>query len=683
MRKNELKVADTTAAEKSQKGAAYGFEFWIPVVLLIVVTASVYSPVVTQQFSHWDDPKHIKAIWKPGWERAWSIVTDFRLEYTGVAYYTPIHFLSLMAEQAAAGSDLAPQAWVSKLMNVVYHIAITLLLFALLRTTGIERRSAFIAALVFAIHPVQVGTVAWVAERKNLLAALFYLSAMLTYLSYAKTGRKASFVLVLLFFTMGLMSKPAVVTLPVALAAWLLLVPDRTRRESGGYVLIGIMCVLAFAWGLYTISTEVSYSGMLPTWPYRPLVAAGAIWFYLGKFVFPYELVVVYPKWDVVGQWGRFLLPFLALAVAAVLGVKYRKRLDPVLLWGLSLFVINVLPVAGFVSFGHLGHSYVADHFLYLPMMGLALVVGRGLEVLFREIRDRPTARSGLITACYAVVCILGILSVRQTWLWSDPAIQWEATLKVNKTSPAVYNNYGWVLMERGQLDRALALFEKAAELAPRMEAPYQNMGRIYYKMGDKSSAAEMFKKARRMGSRSSYPRIMIGYILREEGKHDDAVDYFTKEVNADPSSALLRTELALSYHSAGRVDEALAELDRAMAVGPLEPSSYVHKAMILSDQGNLAEAEALLKRSLALEPAAEAYNMLGTVYARQGKMSHAYEEFRRAYALRPELVGIRDNVARSLMEMNQTSRAGEFCEREARAGRPCSRRILEQLLRK
>lgn len=671
-------MADKSRDEMTRSGTLSRHEIWIPIILIAVVTAAVYSPVVTQQFSHWDDPKHIRAIWKPGWERAWTIVTDFRLKYTHVAYYTPIAFLSLMAEQALAGSDVRPQAWVAKLMNVLYHVLNALMLFALLRMLGIEKRPAFLGALIFAIHPVQVGTVAWVAERKNLLATLFYLSALVSYLHYAKTCRAAYFALTVLLFVAGILSKPAVVTLPVALAAWHLIVPQQRKVSRDQYALIGIMAVLASAWGVYAISTEVSYTGMLPPWPYRPLLAAGTVWFYLEKFVFPHDLVVLYPKWDIVGHWGRFAFLTLSLVVAVVLGVKYRKRLDPLMIWGMSLFVINVLPVAGFVPFGHLGHSYVADHFLYLPMVGLALVVARGLEILFEAIRDRPRARTGVITASYVLVCVLGILAVRQTWLWSDPALQWEATLKVNKTSPVVYNNYGWILMQRGQLAQAMALFRRAAELAPQLEVPYQNMGRIYYMRGDKSAASEMFKKASEVSSKSTHARIMIGRILREEGKHGQAIDYFTEEVKAHPSSALLRSELALSYQSAGRADEAVAEFDRAIAAGPLEPSSYVHKAMIFLARGDLREAEPLLKRALDLDPTAEAYNTLGTVYARQGRMDQAYEEFNRAYALKPELTGIRDNVARSLMEMNQISRAQEFCAGEARAGRPCSQSILK-----
>ncbi|MFH1113069.1 MAG: glycosyltransferase family 39 protein, partial [Pseudomonadota bacterium] len=389
-------MAGSPTDKRTPSRTLAGLESWIPFVLLVVVTAAVYSPVVSQQFSHWDDPKHIKAIWKPGWEKALRIVTDFNLEYTGTAYYTPLHFLSLMADQALAGSDVRPQAWTAKCMNVLYHILNTLLLFVLLRRTGIERRAAFLGALIFAIHPVQVGTVAWVAERKNLLATLFYLSAAISYIDFTRTRRVASLALVFLFFLLGLLSKPAVVTLPVALAAWLLIGPDQGRRNSGGWAVIGIMLVTAVAWGLYTISTEVSYPGMLPPRPYRPLLAAGTIWFYLGKFLFPYDLVVVYPKWDIVGHWGRFLLLAMALAAVAALAVKYRKRLDRLTVWGFSLFVANILPVAGFVPFGHLGHSYVADHFLYLPMVGLALMVARGLELLFETIRDRPRAKTGV-----------------------------------------------------------------------------------------------------------------------------------------------------------------------------------------------------------------------------------------------------------------------------------------------
>lgn len=655
-------------------------ELVLSLVLLAGVTAAVYSPVVSQQFSNWDDPKHIKAVWKPGWERAWKIVTDFRLEYTGVAYYSPVHFLSLMAEQAAAGAEGQAKAWVAKLMNVVYHVVNTMLLFALMYAVGIGRRAAFFGALLFAVHPVQVGTVAWIAERKNLLATLFYLSGTIGYLRYVSTGKTIYGILVLALFMAGLLSKPAVVTLPVALSAWLLFIPDRRPGGYGAYALLGAMFFLALAWGAYTVSTEVSYRGMLPPWQYRPLLAAGVIWFYLGTFLFPHNLVVVYPKWDVVGHWLQYAGMLSALVVLLVLGVRYARRLDRLVLWGIVLFLINVLPVAGLVPFGHMGHSFVADHFLYLPMVGLALAVARALELLLERVAARAAVRTTLIAVSYFLVCVLGVLSVRQTWLWSDPALQWEATLKVNTTSPAVYNNYGWICMERGQLDKALGLFEKASALAPGMEAPYQNMGRIYHRLGDRDAAARMFRKAQQINPKSTYPRIMIGYMLREDGKHDRAIKYFEKVVRKDPGSALLRVELGLSYYAAGQTGKALEELDRAIELAPLEPSSYVHKAMILSSQGALAEAAPLLERSLDLAPSAEAYNMLGTVHARQGNMERAFQDFINAYKIKPQLVGIRDNVARSLLEMNQAPRARDFCAEQARLGRPCSTRILKRL---
>ena len=151
-------------------------------------------PVINQHFSGWDDEKFVAAVWKPGWQRAWRIVTDFKLQYTGEVYYNPLQSLSLMADQLFSTSPDQPSPGVSKLMNVVYHIANSVLVFLLLLMVGTGRRPAFIGALIFALHPVQVGTVVWVVERKNLLATLFYLASVMLFLKYLSdsTGTQAN-----------------------------------------------------------------------------------------------------------------------------------------------------------------------------------------------------------------------------------------------------------------------------------------------------------------------------------------------------------------------------------------------------------------------------------------------------------------------------------------------------------
>ena len=337
---------------------------WVSVFLIIILTAAVDSPVINHSFSNWDDPKHVRIIWKPGWDRAWRIVSDFRLQHTDVRYYSPVHFLSLMADQVLVGARDRPEAWISKLNNVLFHIANTLLLFALLFMAGIGRRAAMVGALVFAIHPLQVGTVAWIVERKNVLAVLFYLSGFLMFVKYLRTERAAYVPITITLFVAGLLSKPSVVTLPVACLAWLLIVPDRKPAGRGPALLVVLLFLVAAGFGAFVVSTEISYPGILPPPPYRPLLAAGSIWFYLGKFVFPHELVVIYPRWDVIRHVWVFLLGFAAFAVVIAAVIRYRRSIDPLTLWGGIFFLINILPISGLVPFGHMGHSYVADHFM-------------------------------------------------------------------------------------------------------------------------------------------------------------------------------------------------------------------------------------------------------------------------------------------------------------------------------
>ncbi len=437
--------------------------------LIIVITVAVYLPIINQEFANWDDPKHIRAIWKPGLDRAWRIVADFDLKYTTVAYYSPLHFLSLMAEQALLPDSKEAQPWISKMMNVFYHVLNALLVFYLLTYVGTSRKAALIGALIFAVHPLQVGTVAWIAERKNLLCTLFYLSAFIVFLKFLDTGKLVNLVLVTFFFVAGLLSKPLTVTLPVTMAAWLLVSKGKGKNASL-YGLIALLLLIAAAWGTYVVTTEVSYPGVLPDWEYRPLLASGAIWFYVGKLFYPSELVPVYPRWDVVGDVRIFAALFGALAVVGGVIVYFRRRIDPVILWGILFFLINILPVAGFVPFGHMGHSFVADHFMYLPMVGMVIVFARIVQACLEKLSNVKWRREAFVAGLYAVVCVLALLSIKQTLLWRDPASLWETTLKITKTSAAAYNNYGSVLVKRGENQKALEFFEKAAELSPNLD---------------------------------------------------------------------------------------------------------------------------------------------------------------------------------------------------------------------
>jgi protein O-mannosyl-transferase len=649
-------------------------------VLIVLITASVYSPVIHQGFFNWDDPKHVRAIWKPGWERAWRIATDFKLQFTGVGYYSPLHFLSLMTEQAIFGDGEEPKAWIPKVMNVAYHAANACLLFLVLILAGTRAQSAFIAALVFALHPIQVGTVAWIVERKNLLATGSYLLALIFFFQHVRTGKHRYGWLVVIVFLMGLLSKPTVVTLPVVMALGMVILDSCRPRNSGPLVIIVLLCGLALLWGTYVLSTEISYPGILPPWYERPLLAAGVVWFYIAKFVWPVGLVVVYPRWDVSAHVWEFSGLFLALCLAVALVIRFRRTLDPVVQWGLLVFLVNVAPVSGLLPFGHMGHSFVADHLAYLPLVGLAIGVGGAADALeLRLGQGTLVSKFGLPVAC-GIIGVLGVLSVRQVMLWDDTASLWEETLRINQTSAAVYHNYGAVCMSRGELEKALPLFQKASQLAPNLEISYNNMGKIYAALGQRQRARQMFEKSLQVNPRGLVPLVMLGRMLRDDGNPDESLHWFQKVVAEDSLNPVLRLELAEAYSLAGREEEALRELDGAIRLGPMHPDPHVHKARILLSRGELDQCIDNLQKALNLGGDAEVRALLGTALARKGKQSEALQEFLLAYSHRPNLPGVADSIANLLMDMNEFPQAKLFCENAANSGKPCGAGIWDRL---
>jgi protein O-mannosyl-transferase len=676
-----LNSLDPPLQKQESSPSASNSHRWLAIIFLIVIIGEIYLPITTQEFVNWDDPKHIKVVWKPSWERAWRIATDWDLRYSNVAYYAPFHFLSLMADQALVRSDIAPSPWIAKAMNVLHHLLNTLLFFVFLSAVGLSWRAAFMGALVFGIHPIQVGTVAWIAERKNLLATLLYLSALFLFIQRLPTDRRYS-TLILLLFLAGLLSKPSVTTFPVVAAAWVFVIPDGRLRRRDVYVLLGLMMLISVWWGVYVTSTEVSYPGILPPLQYRPLLAAGAIFFYLGKFLCPYRLVPIYPRWDVTSEAWVFACLLLLLFAAVAVLIYNRNRIDRLILWGLMFFLINILPVSGLVSFGYMSHSFVADHLLYLPMVGLAVAVARGIEIIFERVETRPRYRYIALAAGYAVITVWGVLAVRQTLLWRDPGALWEETLKVTTTSPTVYCNFGTVYVEKGEWEKALHFFQKAVELAPGMDLAYLNMGKIYHRMGHKDKVREMFQIALALNPENMNALALVATTLREDGKVTEAIGLLNEAIARHPDPTLM-SELGTCYRDAGRQQDALEVFDKAIRLQPLFPDPYTGKALILLTRGDTDNAIPLLKQSVALEPTPVALNALGTAYASKGDAEQALREFLQGYRLRPDMKEIRQNIITALATLSDFESADFFCSDCARRGFPCSETDLKKIREK
>ncbi len=777
------------------------------VAALVLITAIAYASVIDHRFCNWDDGKHVEAIWPPGWETAQKIVGDLRLDYTRVAYYSPLHFLSLMLDQLLIGSHPYPEPWISKVVNVGFHAANSALVFFLLILTGTGRTGALIGALVFALHPLQVGTVAWVAERKNLLCTFFYLSAVVLYIRYLESGRVWLVVAVFMSGLAGLLSKPAAVTLPLVLFfTGIAHGRAASRVPLPGMLLLAALCVLSIGWGLFVLSTERTFPAIVPPLAYRPLIAAGALWFYVWKFVAPLQLAVVYPRWDVVGDPGVFLLLFAGAAGVTLVLWRFRNSMDGWILWGLLFFVVNLLPVSGLVPFGYMVHSFVSDHFVYLPMVGLSLVCARIAERLgaadttrsrlstafpkfgrtfsgqelttetqrhreemktpLRALREKivsdlqgspvavlkntsPYLRNGelsrsadepmvgtsgsaqagdiesrqgktftwsgdgaglpntssdpeeksshsstdfsrarldgpyagfVLAGVCVWICVLGLLSVRQISVWRDSASLWEATLGVNTGSPAVYNNYGLVCLDKGDYPRALSMFQRAMQLAPRFDIACYNAGKAYFHMGDRDHARGMYRKTLALNPGHEDARFMLAELLKDEGKIQEAIGFLRDSVAKVPGSAVLRSQLGTMLYRQGEQQDALVQFNEALRLDSRLVDALIHKAAIVLENGSADEAIDLAYRALKVYPDARAHHLLGVANATQGRFDEAVVQFEAAERLNPGLEGLRDNLANALIDAGRLIRVRDYCYRAAKAGSPCSDETLTRI---
>jgi protein O-mannosyl-transferase len=653
----------------------------VAIILLIVITSAVYLPVINQEFSGWDDDQRfISAIWKPGWQRAWRIITDFKLQHTVETYYNPLHMLSLMSDQLLSNSPDKPSPGVSKLMNVVYHIANSVLVFLLLLMAGTGRRPAFIGALIFAVHPAQVGTVAWIAERKNVLATLFYLASVMLFLRYLSVERKRYLLWVVPCFAASLLSKPSAVTLPVVLTALSVVFGYERFKRPVVVAILAALFFIALGWGAYVLQTERTYSGVLPAWPYRPFISAGAFWFYIKELVFPVGLAPVYPRWDVSAniQWFSALLAALLGLVGTL--IYYRKQIDKWILWGMLFFAFNLVLVSGLIPFGYMSHSFVADHFLYMPMVGVAMIVARALEKLFHKVSVDSTSGKLLMLALYLWVAVLGVVSVHQTWLWRNPLSMWEAALKATPNSFAANNNLGMYVTKRGEYDRALTLLKKAAELAPNLDIPYFNLGEVYRITGDNAQAQKMYAKAFSLNPAHDDSSIILSEILWKEGKGDEAIEFLKKSIMRNPRSGKLHSELGLFYLYQGKEEDALKEFTQAIELDPLLPVAYVQKGVIFLSRGIPDEAIPLLQTAVDLSARADAHNVLGAAYAQKREYRRALAEFRAAYKIQPGFPDVGNNIANALIDLHDYDGAAKFCSENSELGMPCAQETLKRI---
>jgi tetratricopeptide (TPR) repeat protein len=598
------------------------------------------------------------------------------LTHNHAGFWHPVTSMSHMLDCQLYGLN----PWGHHLTNVLLHAANAVLLLLLLRRmTGSLWASAFVAA-VFALHPLRVESVAWVAERKDELSGLFGLLTMMMYARYAQQSKvrgprtKLFYGLALGFFLLGLMSKPMLVTLPFVLLLldyWplgrfaLLSAGDGSRFLTARTVPLVVetlpFLALAAGSGVVAFLTQSSHGSLmaLDRMPIGPRLANGLVSYvvYIAKMFWPDNLAAFYPRpakipaWEVAGA-GALLL------IATALALTLARRL-PYLVVGWLWYLGMLVPVIGVVQTGEQAR---ADRFTYLPQIGLCLALAWGLKDLSASwSRRRPL----LGVAAIAVLSALSVVSFQQISCWRDSESLWTHALACTRENYVADNNLGIVLAGQGRSAEATENYRQAFEIAPSFAEPHYNLGIVLAGQGLFAEAIGQYQKAIELKPGYAVAHYNLAILLARQGRAAEAIEHYGRAVEIEPDFAEAHYNLAASLAASGRNLEAISHYLQVMAINPDFPGVQFNLAVVLAAQGMDADAIEHFRRAIEINPGfAEAYTCLGNVLADQGEYAEAVKDYQRALEIKPDSAETHFNLGNLLASRGRYPEAIEHFRR-------------------
>ena len=630
---------------------------WRGILAMVLLVGASYYPALQAGFV-WDDKVFTEepliqqgsGIW-----RIWLSPADIKSE----GHYWPVVYSSFWLEEKLWGLD--PTGYHA--VNILLHLVNCLLLWLLM--LRLEVKGAWAVAAVFAVHPLHVESVVWVIERKDSLSALFYLAAVLAWVRFADGPRPSRYCGALALFALALLSKSIAVTLPAALliwhawkrgpvtrADWLRLVP---------FLAVAIL-VTAADLAFYQSREPLSLGYSLLE---RALIAARALCFYAGKLLWPADLAVIYPLWDVDAS-GLLSWGFLAVAVAVpALLWAFRRRIGLGPLVGAAFFAVTLSPVLGFVDYGYMQFSFVADRYQYLAGCGfLAVLISAGAHGA-----GRLRGRSRIAVHAVAAVAV-GVLAAK-TWtqgrVYRDEITLFQHIVSVNPNARDAHLVLAGALASAGRHEESVAASRIAVEQWPDSAKAHANLGRALAGLGRVDEAEESLRRARELDAHDREVVQNTAEMLRKAGRYEEALEQFRKAVAMEPDYALAYAGMGDTLFRLGRHEEALEAIARALSLQPRLPMAASLQQLSGEAAWNLQDFK---KAAYHLELALEAdpddagiHLSLGKVRLGQRRGKEANEHFRLAQRLRPK-----DPTA--LLEVGDAQRIGGLPEEALRSYR-------------
>jgi tetratricopeptide (TPR) repeat protein len=643
--------------------------------LLLLAVGLIFGQTIRHEFVNYDDPAYVYE----------NPHVTHGLTASGIAWvfshrhganWHPLTGLSHLMDCQVHGLGAGGHHGTNVLLHAVTAIALFLVLW---RMTGGFWPSALVAA-VFAVHPLRAESVAWVAERKDVLSGFCFVLTLGTYVWYVRSAFSLKrYLLLILVFALGLMAKPMLVTAPLVLLLldyWPLgrfagspdLAPTPPNSQTPAsqsvpgrfafprQVVIEKLPLLLLAAASCAVTLWAQGEALQPNerlpFLWRMANALVAYVAYLGQFFCPIGLAVFYP------HPGTHLSLVKVVAAAALLvgvsagTVAYRRRC-PYLLIGWLWYLGMLLPVIGLVQ---VGSQAMADRYTYLPQIGLCIALAWAAA---DACRGWPYRRGACSVASTVVLVALMACGWRQTCFWHDSETLWTHALACTSQNYAAHNNLGNALASRGRYDEAMAHYGQALKIKPGDAEAQNNLGGSLASQGRFDEAIGHYRKA--LEAKPNFAEVYknLGFISTQRGRLREAMGYYRKAIEIKPDFAEAYGNMGVVLAAAGRLDAAVAQYQKALEIKPSYPDAYSNLGLVFQARGKVDEAMRCFERALELKPDfVEAHSNLGMALAGQGRLDEAMAEYQTALKIKPDYLEARNNLGYALASRGRFAEA-------------------------
>jgi tetratricopeptide (TPR) repeat protein len=580
------------------------------------------------------------------------------------SYYRPLQIFSYAVVYNFWKLQVQPY----HILNILFHIMVALCIFWLINILFNDLFLSLCTALLYAVHPVQVESVAYIPGLCDSMSASFIL---LTFILYIRKDSHTFWTSIPLLasFLLALMSKESSLLLPIML----LLYHYSFKKKLKVFPFVSLVSLLLLYLIFYTTVLKGSDDTEIP------LAIVERIPGFLVA-ISSYAQILLFPVNLHMGHDNR-LFPFteptawlgaIIVITLVVLAWKTRKT-QTLIFFAIAWFFITLMPASNFYALGF----FMADHYLYLPSLGFFLLFAACIRWAYRHAALKNFAIGFLTITC----AIYSVLTFKQTHYWHDPVTFFERTLRYNPASARALNNLGHLYAQEGRLteakdlyeraiaadpsrketydnlgnlyselgdnEKAIAQYKKAIEIYPNYGKAYNNIGQIYARTGKTQEAIEMLRKAIEVSPNLAQPYCNLAYLYITLDKDDQAVELYKKALAVDPDDSNIYMYLGNTYGKMGRNEDAAAFYEKAITINPLNAPAYSNLGNVINALGDSGKAEELYKKAILVDPNfAEPYCNLGVLYSKSGRIEQAVEVYRKALEINPKLSFIRDRLS-------------------------------------